>query len=117
MTDMVSQFHLITNSIAQREHNHEVISQNIANANTPDFKTKSVDFAAFLKQIENGSADKSLLEPVADTFVKGLPVRKDGNNVDLDQQVGALKKNALLHQTYSHILASKVAMTRRAMNG
>ncbi len=113
---MVSQFNLIANSIAQREHNHQVISQNIANVNTPDFKTKGVDFAAFLKQIEDGSADKSLLGPIAEEIVKGLPIRKDGNNVDLDKQVGELKKNALLHQTYSHILASKMAMTRRAMN-
>ena len=116
MTGMVSQQHLLANALSVLEQNHGLLSQNIANVNTPGFKTRELQFAEFMKQIENGTADRALLEKMTVNLKQGLRVRKDGNNVDLDSQVGALKKNSLLYQTYSHLLASKMTTARRAMS-
>jgi len=117
MTGMVSQQHLLANALSALEQNHELVSQNIANVNTPGYRTRQIKFADFLEQVENGTANQQLLEKWTVELKQGLRLRKDGNNVDLDSQVGELKKGALLYQTYSHLLASKMAMVRRAMSG
>ena len=113
---MFSQQNLLTNALSVLEQNHELLSQNIANVNTPGFKTREVKFHEFLEQVESGKADREKLEKLAVELKKGLQIRKDGNNVDLDSQVGELKKNSLLFQTYSHLLSSKMATARRAMS-
>lgn len=116
MNGMVSQFYLIANSLAGTEQNHQVISQNIANVNTPGYRARAVDFETMMSQIKNGTADREIVEQMPVELMEGLLERQDGNNVDLDGQLGALKKNSLLFQTYSHLLASKMAMARRAMS-
>lgn len=113
---MVSQQYLIANALNSIEQNHELISQNIANVNTPNYKSKQLDFADFLNKVRNGEADKEMLDKIPVEFITGLQERKDGNNVDLDGQVSALKKNALLFQTYSHLLASKMSIARQSMS-
>ena len=113
---MFSQQNLLANALTVLEQNHELLSQNIANVNTPGFKTREIQFHEFLEQVENGKADREKLEKIAVELKKGLQIRKDGNNVDLDSQVGELKKNSLMFQTYSHLLSSKMATARRAMS-
>lgn len=116
MTGMISQQQLLANALSVLEQNHKLVSQNIANVNTPGYRTRELRFADFLKQIEKGTADRELLEKMTVELKQGLRLRKDGNNVDLDSQVGELKQGSLLYQTYSHLLASKMAMARRAMS-
>ena len=116
MTGMISQHNLLANALHGIEQNHELISQNIANVNTPHYKAKELEFSKFMEQVKNGAADKEMLEQIPVKLIKGLQERKDGNNVDLDGQVSALKKNSLLFQTYTHLLASKMAMARQAMS-
>ena len=116
MTGMFSQQNLLANAMSVLQQNHQLLSHNIANVNTPGFKTRELEFKQFLEQVESGTADRQMLEKLTVDLKKGLRVRKDGNNVDLDSQVGELKKNSLLFQTYSHLLSSKMAMARRAMS-
>ena len=116
MSGMVSQHYLIANAMHGIEQNHELISQNIANVNTPNYKSKQLVFSDFMDKIKSGDADKEMLGKIPVEFITGLQQRKDGNNVDLDGQVSALKKNALLFQTYSHLLASKMSIARQAMS-
>ena len=69
-----------------------------------------------LEQVHSGMASREPLGDLPIQAIEGLTHRNDGNNVDLDQQVGQLKMNAMLYQTYSQLLASKMAMARRAMS-
>ena len=48
---------------------------------------------------------------------KGGAERADGNNVDVDAELGRLQKNALLYNAYSQILASRIASMRSAISG
>ena len=43
--------------------------------------------------------------------------RLDGNNVDIDVEMGRLGKNALLHNLYTQILANRLAVMRSAIAG
>ena len=48
---------------------------------------------------------------------EGLAERSDGNNVDIDMEMGQLTKNSILFETYSQILATKLGMLRSAISG
>ena len=117
MTGLPSQFHLIGNALVGAEQNHSVVSKNLANVNTPGYKTRQIAFDKFMTRLKSGEANTKFLQaiPVEDT--PNLSERADGNNVDMDQELGKLKKNSLLFQTYSHLLASKMATARKAISG
>lgn len=115
MSGLPSQYYLIGNALRNAEQNHRVVTQNIANVNTPGYQTQELSFDQFLKQVQRGDADRGFVGDLPVEIVEGLAQRVDGNNVDIDQQVGALKKNSLLFQTYSQLLASKMATIRQAM--
>ncbi len=106
---------LLGSAMRATEQSHTVVSQNIANVNTPGYHAKRVEFDRMLQQLQGGGVTDSVDVPVAERA--GLEERMDGNNVNLEMEVSALKKNAMEFQTYSHLLASKVATMRRAISG
>ncbi len=120
-----SQFDLLWKLLDASELRHRVISQNVANVNTPGYHRKDVSFEEELARHlaaaqSNGTAtdDAGIRDMKAKVFeVSGLTGRLDGNNVDIDQEVGQLQKNALLYETYSQVLASKLGMMRSAITG
>ena len=117
MTGLPSQFQLISNALRSAEQNHRVVSQNIANVNTPGYQTQQLSFDDFMDRIQSGEAEQQTIGDLPVELVEGLVERVDGNNVDIDQQLGELKKNSLMFQTYSQLLAAKMATLRKAMSG
>lgn len=95
-----------------------MIGQNIANVNTPKYRALDVSFEKQLaKTLSDFSGAKlSDIQPEVQE-VEGLRVRADGNNVDIDREMGQLSKNTLIYQTYSQLLASKLSMMRSAVTG
>lgn len=62
-----------------------VVASNIANADTPGYRTKDIDFQAeFRNALDGGSASV--------TDVEGLKIKSDGNNVNLDREARLLGK-------------------------
>ncbi len=112
-----SQFDLLRKSLDVTSRRHTVISHNLANANTPGFHASHVEFQeALLKEMSKGSPDpSSVSEKVVET--EGLMVRFDGNNVDMDQQMSQMDKNAMLYETFTQLMATKISMMRTAING
>lgn len=96
---------------------HRVISQNLANVNTPGYHRLDVDFEQALanaakKQSGTQGAGKLMPEIVEDNSAAS---RADGNNVDVDRELGQLNKNALLFQMYSQLLRSQFDAMKRAI--
>ncbi len=116
MAGLPAQFVNLAKAIQFAELDHRVISQNIANVNTPGFKTMVANEAEFQKWLEQTGTSTGLDEQAAITNAPGLLERADGNNVDLDQQVSNLKRNAMLFQTFSNLLAAKMDTMKRAIN-
>ena len=92
-------------------------AQNIANVNTPNYKRLDVSFEDELaKSLKQGSS----LEKIHPQLIEGTPGdtnRTDGNNVDIDLEMGNLTKNGLLYTAAAQILASRLAMLRSAITG
>ena len=109
--------HLLGNALHGAQQNHRVLSQNVANVNTPGFKTRRLNFQELIEQLESEQASRGQLGPIDVQNLQGLAERVDGNNVDLEREISELKKNSLAFQTYSHLLASRMSTMRRAISG
>ena len=66
----------------------ELISQNISNVDTPNYKRKDIDFETVLaKQLHNNPdnrIDLNRLKPDIYTDLRNTSYRMDGNNVDIE---------------------------------
>jgi flagellar basal-body rod protein FlgB len=85
-----------------------VAAANIANADTPGYRTRDVDFQAALGS--RLSASRPVVREVA-----GLAVRNDGNNVNLDREARMLAENALRFNIAANLLRSHIRMVRSAI--
>ena len=97
---------------------HKVIAHNIANVNTPGFRKSEVQFEnAFQQAIERGNLDGAKAIRPRVVASRAAPLRNDGNNVDIDREIGDLSKNALLYRTYAALMARKLSMMKSAITG
>jgi len=104
----------ITNKLFEqlnfRAEKQKVISSNIANINTPNYKTKELVFEDELnsqlnslkmrqtnsKHISSIDNNLSNINPKL-LQVQGLQEQNDGNNVNLDSQMSEMSKNKILY--------------------
>ncbi|MDE5864155.1 MAG: flagellar basal body rod protein FlgB [Lachnospiraceae bacterium] len=107
---------------------NEIISNNIANVGTPNYKRKDVSFQSYLEMALMGN--ESLDERVAGvnthlsdfggliyTDSSTLSYRLDGNNVDIDTENAALAENqirynALLDQIGQEFARYKMVLSK-----
>ena len=119
MSVIPSQFELLARLLDVSSMRHKVIAQNIANVNTPGHRRLEVSFEEELARRLTADGDSRALrglEPVI-REVAGEPGRVDGNNVDIDAELGRLSKNTLLFNTYAQILSNRFRMMRSAITG
>ena len=87
---------------------NEVISNNIANVDTPGYKRSDVQFESYLQEALTG--DGSLDQKVANTKLNSidatvytdnssLSYRLDGNNVDIDTESAYMAENQIRYYT------------------
>ena len=119
MSLLDNHFDLLTRLLAASEQRQQVLSHNIANVNTPGYRRLELDFeSALAEEIRRGGGAGSGTPTAASIRqTDGLPVRADGNNVDIDMEIGQLSKNALLQQTYLQLMSTDLSQMRRAMEG
>src|ERR1700686_600229 len=87
----------------------KLVASNIANAETPGFKTKDIDFQTeFMNAVGLGGPHS--------TEVRGLAARNDGNNVSIDREARLLAENALRFNIASNLLRSQIRMVRMAID-
>jgi flagellar basal-body rod protein FlgB len=87
---------------------NEIISNNIANVDTPGYKRKDVQFETYLQSALMGgdSLDKRVADADLDSLYAtiytdnaGLSYRLDGNNVDIDTESSKLAQNQIRYYT------------------
>lgn len=89
----------------------ETISQNIANINTPGYKSKYVTFEETLKETSKTEPKISVEES------KGASMRTDGNNVDLEVEKVNQASNSLQYNALITLMNAKLAMTKGVIRG
>ena len=91
--------------LAQRQR---LVASNMANLDTPGYRTKDVDFQfEFMSQAPG--AQPQVIEPA------DLVVKNDGNNVSLDREARLLAENALRFNVASNLLRGELRELRKAI--
>ncbi|ENM3928844.1 flagellar basal body rod protein FlgB [Vibrio cholerae] len=116
-------------TVGVRERNSEVIATNIAQANTPGFKSKGMDFQKAL-QAANSGASVSLSRtdsrhiPASSTVsgeilyrVPTQPDTGDGNTVDVDLERNLFMQNQIRHQASLDFLGGKFKNLTKSLKG
>ncbi len=113
---------------------NEVITNNIANVDTPDFKSASVEFETEMKRAleaqDNGFSAKTTraehydfatdsAEDVTPTVMENTSTnyRSDGNNVDIDYENTQLAKNTLMYDTLVQQISGEFTKIKTVING
>ena len=91
-----------------------VLASNIANASTPGFKARDIDFNAALASVEQqGGTDLS----AATRYRIPSQPSMDGNTVELSAEQTAFAENAVQYQTTLSFLNGRINQLTRALKG
>ena len=77
------------------------ITSNIANVDTPGYRSKDVNFHEAMQRVMNGNPNMQVQEEF------GLTERPDGNNVDIDRESLLLSQTQLQYQLGVQLVKSQ----------
>jgi flagellar basal-body rod protein FlgB len=86
----------------------ETVASNIANADTPGYKTLDVEMPGDFSELV------AEFTPVP-TEISGLPSRNDGNNVSIDRESRLLAENDIHFNLATQLLRGKIKDIRSAI--
>jgi flagellar basal-body rod protein FlgB len=90
-----------------------LVSSNIANIDTPGYRTKDIDFRSALQRAEQGF-DSPFAAPAQE--VPGLTERPDGNNVSIDRESMLLSETQLQFRLGVQVMHSEFKKISMAIN-
>jgi flagellar basal-body rod protein FlgB len=86
----------------------KLVASNIANADTPGYKTQDIDFQTEFLNAAGGAAPHAI-------EARGLTVRNDGNNVSIDREARLLAENDLRFNIATNLLRGQIRTVREAI--
>jgi flagellar basal-body rod protein FlgB len=104
----------------------EVLARNIANADTPHYKAKDLDFASVLKQTQDATLNTTSNQhmrlpmeenPSGEKYRVPFNAAFDGNTVEMNVEQAKFGQVAADYQTTLNILENRVSGIRRALRG
>jgi flagellar basal-body rod protein FlgB len=87
----------------------KLISSNIANADTPGYRTRDLDFESELRRLTDGGAPQSI-------EVSGLKSHNDGNNVSMDREARLLSETALRFNAAAQLVRGEYKALKSAID-
>jgi flagellar basal-body rod protein FlgB len=94
----------------------QTIAGNVANVETPNYRRMGVKFEELLAEALASPAKLDLDELEFEIFQpKTTPVKANGNDVNLEKEVGEMVKNTLRHKAYVRLLSKKLAQIQAAI--
>ena len=128
--DGLFQFH--QSALNLHAHRQKLIASNIANADTPGYKARDIDFVAALKNAQasqsvQGKAQPATLKPLgadpnsplgAELMYRSAVQRSvDGNTVDIDVERAQFAENAVRYEAQTMFLSSQIKSMLAAIQG
>ncbi len=108
---------LLSHTLELSSAREGVISENVANVDTPGYRTKDLDFSRELHQaLAAETAGAPAASPQIHT-VAGLVARPDGNDVDIDRESLLMAQNQLTYQLAVQLLQLEFSRLQLAING
>lgn len=124
----------LTSKMSYLNQRHSVLSQNIANANTPDYKPhdlKEVDFGSVLKNITGEQGAKlqmvttdskhmggvnEIADPKNSIQKKTYETKPDGNAVVIEEQMVKSTQNNMDYNLMTTLYQKNVGLIRQAID-
>lgn len=108
-TDIYNYINILDKAADAANMRNELITNNIANVSTPNYKRKDIDFETVLQaelaggrtlnqSVNMANKDLSVLDPQVFTDNSNLSYRLDGNNVDISTEEAYLAENTIRYQ-------------------
>lgn len=124
---------MLEKNLDLRSLRHNLISSNIANKDTPNYKAFDVAVEEELKKLDQpqktvlskthsahittGETDHGGLEATVTLSSNSLGQRADGNTVDIENEMATLAENSLLYETATQIIRKKFQGLKTAIQG
>ena len=121
-------FNVLQKGLQASSMRQQVLSNNVANIDTPNFKRSDVDFQAVLGTVlgeKSGALSMKLASPkhisgLADGSGSGSGIvtdqatslRNDGNNVDVDREMSNVAENGLYFNSLTRAISSQLGLLR-----
>lgn len=113
-------------ALGVRSQRMELLSRNIANADTPNYKAQDIDFKQVLKDTQDSTLQTTHSNHInqgADSTANGVKYRVpfnvafDGNTVELPVEQAKFGQYAADYQTTLSILENRISGIRKALRG
>src|SRR5215813_1449538 len=88
----------------------KLVASNIANADTPGYKTQDIDFQFEFMSLTKGEHAQPI-QP------EGLAEKPDGNNVNLDREARLLSENQMRFNLASALVKGQLKSVQEAIQG
>ena len=132
MSNIAQHFSVLSKALDVRAQRHQVLASNIANADTPHYKARDMDFKSTMQnalagrsdagslgmavtsaahQVGNGTGSSGALQYRTET-----QSAVDGNTVDMDVERTQITDNALQYQILTQLISNKFQGLRSAMS-
>ena len=124
-------FSIHDDALMLRSRRSSILAANIANADTPDYKARDIDFRAMLQDMSSKESKSLGMTKTHAKHLGDAPVHAaseikyrnplqpslDGNTVDMHAEQARFSKNALEYQTSLTFLNSKISGLKLAIKG
>ena len=117
-------------SLQLRQTRQNVLSSNIANAETPGYQAKKVDFEEALSRALEGEDQGKMASSDPNHYAMGpgaisrvradiyenpdVQVSNDGNTVDVDKEMATLAENSIMYKAAIQLINKKMASLKYA---
>jgi len=116
------------NALLLFERRTQLISENIANVDTPGYKARDINFNQVLQNqreqsVKLDATHKSHINLSQGAFSENIKFRQveqssaDGNTVDMQKEKAAFAENAVRYQTTLRVLSGKIMGLKSAFKG
>jgi flagellar basal-body rod protein FlgB len=105
----------------------DVLATNLANADTPNYKARDMEFASTLAGVQTSlrpqRTHRGHMEPAADQSAAALKYRNpfqpsmDGNTVESDLEMSRYAENAVAYQASLMFVNGRISSLRAAITG
>jgi flagellar basal-body rod protein FlgB len=112
-----------------RSQRSELLARNLANADTPNYLARDIDFSAALEAARDGGAGLQLTSPLhqdgggeapgGGDLLYRMPMQSavDGNTVDTDIERSEFTRNSLAYEASLRFLSGRVSGLLSAIRG
>jgi flagellar basal-body rod protein FlgB len=112
MPSVDSLFGIHATALKLREQRMSMLASNIANAATPGYKARDIDFSSALQMAGDGQSPEAAIR-----YRVPVQASLDGNTVELATEQTAFAENALAYRSSLSFLQGRIGTITRALKG